>query len=221
TKPVAGISVQPFFVAPGCQNCLNETYRPPTRLARPPAWPARPPRLPAMLRRYSPLALLVFGLGISSALAQPRALEPADCPIEQVIDHCIDAELKEAAVQPAAPASNAELLRRLTLDLNGRIPTVAEMDRYLADADPHKKVQLVERLLASPLFVQHQVQEFAALLQSDDAPRKGPRKTPLHDYLQRSFAENRSWDRIFRDLLVPDDADPKLQGAGEFLKSRV
>src|SRR5438128_10882516 len=156
-----------------------------------------------MLRRYSPLALLVFGLGVSPA-AQPPALQPAERPIEQIIDHYIDAELKESEIQPAAPATDAELLRRLTLDLNGRIPTVAEMDRYLADSDPHKKVQLVERLLASPLFVQHQVQEFAALLQSDDAPRKGPRRTPLHDYLQRSFAENRSWDRIFRDLLLPD-----------------
>src|SRR5437868_5271395 len=102
---------------------------------RPPAWPARPPRLPAMLRRYFPLALLVFGLGVSPALAQPPALEPADRTIEQVIDHYIDAELNEAAVQPAAPASDAELLRRLTLDLNGRIPAVAEMDRYLSGAD--------------------------------------------------------------------------------------
>src|SRR5437899_11410066 len=112
-----------------------------------------------MLRRYPPLALLVFGLGFSPTFAQPPALQPADRPIEQAIDHYIDAELKEAAVQPAAPASDAELLRRLTLDLNGRIPTVAEMDSYVSGADPHKKVQLVERLLSSPLFEQHQVQE--------------------------------------------------------------
>jgi hypothetical protein len=175
-----------------------------------------------MRRRFPLLAPLLVALGVCPVLAgEPQALLPPDRPIEQVVDHYIDARLKESNTVPAPAAPDAELLRRLTLDLNGRIPTVMEMEQYLATSDPHRKVQLVDRLLESPCFVLHQVQEFAALLQADDTPKKGIKKSPLQDYLQRSFAENRPWDRIFRELMLPDDSDPKTQGSSDFLKSRV
>src|SRR5260370_23293142 len=132
-----------------------------SRLARPP--PSLRP--PTMLRRVYSLAFLVFGFGTSAARAdEPPQLLPADRPIEQVVDHYIDATLKEDKVSPAALAPDAELLRRLTLDLNGRIPTVAETDAYLASGDPPKKLPLVDRLLASACFARHQAQEFAALI---------------------------------------------------------
>lgn len=176
-----------------------------------------------MLRRVFSLTFLVFGFAASAAFAdEPAQLLPADRPIEQVVDHYIDATLKEEKVLPAAPAPDSELLRRLTLDLNGRIPTVAEMDAYLSNGDPQRKLQLVERLLASACFARHQAQEFAALLHGDDGSgSKGIKRTPLSGYLQKSFAENKPWDRIFRDVMLPDDANPKMQGAGEFLKTRV
>jgi hypothetical protein len=163
----------------------------------------------------------LLATGVSAAQAGEPLLLPPERPIEQVVDHYIDAELREAKVTPALPAGDAGLLRRLTLDLDGRIPTVAETDAYLASTDPQKKVHLVDRLLASPCFVRHQVQEFAALLKTDDRPKKGATKTALNEYLQKCFAENRPWDRIFRELMLPDDADPKTQGSGEFLKARV
>jgi hypothetical protein len=168
------------------------------------------------------VALFATALGVSTARADdPPALLPPDRPIEQVIDHYIDAGLKEANTPAVALAPDAELLRRLTLDLDGRTPTLAELDHYLASNNPQKKAQLVDRLLASPGYVLHQTQELAALFQTEEGPKKGARKTPLVDYLQRSVAENRTWDRIFRELLLPDDADPKTQGSGEFLKTRV
>jgi hypothetical protein len=43
----------------------------------------------------------------------------------------------------------------------------------------------------------------------------------MREYLQGAFAENRSWDRIFRDVMLPDDGDPKKKGASEFLRPRV
>jgi hypothetical protein len=168
------------------------------------------------------LALTLLALGACSARAdEPAMLLPPDRPIEQVVDHYIDALLKEEKITPAAPTTDAGLLRRLTLDLNGRIPTIVEMNQYLADSQSHKKVELVDRLLASPCFILHQVQEFAALLQSDDGPKRGAKKAALNEYLLKSFTENRPWDRIFREVMLPDDVDPKTQGSGDFLKSRV
>jgi hypothetical protein len=174
-----------------------------------------------MPRSIPYLALLAFGLAAAAARADAPALLPPDRPIEQVVDHYIAAELAEAKVTPAPLASDATLIRRLTLDLNGRIPTSAETDAYLTGSDPHKKAQLIDRLLASSAFARHQAVEFAALLQNDENASKGVKRTALNAFLLRSFTENRPWDRVFRDLLLPDDSDAKTQGSGEFLKTRI
>jgi hypothetical protein len=176
-----------------------------------------------MSLRFVALVLLVLGPVASVTLAQQPSVEllPADRAIEQVIDHYLDAELKKANLQPAPPANDAALLRRLSLDLIGRIPTVAETAAYVASTDADKKAKLVDRLLASASFVRHQTEEFNTLLQFDEPGRKGRRQGALRDYLRASFAQGRSWDRIFRDLLLPETADAKAAGAEDFLKGRV
>jgi Protein of unknown function (DUF1549)/Protein of unknown function (DUF1553) len=169
------------------------------------------------MRRIRALTLAVLGLAASTAMSA----EPADVSIEQAIDRAIDAGLNKAGLKAAAPADDATLLRRLTLDLIGRIPTVAETAAYVADTDPAKKSKLVDRLMASGGFARHQAQEFATLMQNDQKPRKGGKTTALRDYLRAGIAENRPWDRIFRELMLPDQVEPQVSGAEEFLKSRL
>jgi Protein of unknown function (DUF1549)/Protein of unknown function (DUF1553) len=175
-----------------------------------------------MLGARSATALLVVALSPLSALQaqdSDAALLPAAQPIEAAIDHYIDAGLREAGVVPAPRADDPTWLRRVTLDLVGRIPTVAETEQFLHDNDPQKAIKAVDRLLASGGFVRHQGQEFATMLQVEDGRR--PTRNALQDYLEAAFADHRGWDRIFREILLPDDNDPKQRGAGEFLKARV
>ncbi len=141
-------------------------------------------------------------------------LLPAEKAIAEVVDFYIDARLKEAAVTPAPPADDATLVRRLTLDLCGRIPTPAETQDYVASKDPDKRVKLVDRLLASPGFLRQQESELSTMLMA------GTRGS-LRVYLTKALADNRSWDQIYRELLTPDETDPKVKGAGEFIKQRV
>jgi hypothetical protein len=176
-----------------------------------------------MFARLTMLALLVSGWYACAAHTQEAAktLLPVDVPMDQVIDHYLDAALREAKIQPAPAADDATVIRRLTLDLNGRFPTVAETAEYLASSDPAKKVKLVDRLMASPAFVRHQAQEFFTFLQSQEEPRKGKKSTGLHEYLLLALGENRGWDRMFREMMLPDDSNPAVRGAGDFLKTRV
>jgi hypothetical protein len=153
--------------------------------------------------------------------AQSPNLLPADRTIQQAIDHYVDAQLKEAKVQPVAQADDATLLRRLTLDLNGRVPTVAELNEYLIGSSADKKAKLIERLIASPAYARHQAAEFFTLLQYSENVTRAPRRNALYNYLLASFNENRSWDQVFKELILPDEANTKQQGANEFLKSRV
>jgi hypothetical protein len=146
-------------------------------------------------------------------------LLPANRPIPEAIDHYIDARLADEKVKPAGPAADAALLRRLTLDLVGRIPTAAEASAYLASNDPAKKVKLVDRLMASPGYARHQVNEFDTMLSIVRGRRGGG--SNLREYLGRAFKENRSWDRMFRDLVLADEKEPVQKGAAQFLKGRI
>ena len=133
-------------------------------------------------------------------------LLPADRPIGEVVDHYIDAVLRRGGVKPADPADDATLFRRLTLDLAGRIPTAAESRAYVASTDPDKRARLVDRLMASPGFVRHQATELDTMLMA------GTRGS-LRDYLVKAVGENRPWDQIFRELMLPDQTD-KVQKVG-------
>ncbi len=165
-----------------------------------------------MARFLSSIVLLVCTF--SNLLAEEtKNLLPANRPIEAVIDHYINLKLKGANVTPAPLANDPTILRRVTLDLVGRIPTKYEVENYLADKSENKKTKLIDRLMASPGFVRHQAQEFYYLL--DEEGRNGS----LREYLRSCFKENRSWDQIFRELVLPDLTDAK--GAKEFLRSRV
>ena len=146
--------------------------------------------------------------------ASADELLPPDRPIEQVVDHYVDALLRQDNVKPAALADDAALLRRLTLDLVGRIPTSAELKAYLESKDPQKRVKLVDRLIAAPGFVRHQADAFETMLMAGNRDR-------LRGYLLLALKDNRPWDRIFRELMLPDDRDPAQKGASEFLKARV
>src|SRR4051794_38015840 len=110
-----------------------------------------------------PLAVLA-ALTIRTAGAPADDLLPPDRPVPAAVDHYLDARLKEDGVKPAPPADDATFLRRVTLDLAGRIPTAAELKEFLADPGADRRVRLVDRLLASPAFVRHQVNEFEVLL---------------------------------------------------------
>src|SRR5262245_43683281 len=167
---------------------------------------------PAM--RTPRLILPPVALFAAASLAAADDLLPPGQPVEQVIDHYLDARLKEEGVTPTGPADDANLIRRLTLDLAGRIPTVDETQAFVASSDPNKRVELVERLMSSPAFVRHQATEFDTMLMN------GTRGS-VRPYLLTALTEGRTWDRIYGDLMMPDENDPKRKPATEFLRQRV
>lgn len=161
--------------------------------------------------RFLPLAVLAFlicGLSIRS----DELLTPGRS-IEQVVDHYIDLRCQDENIKPTGPADDATFLRRVMLDLVGRIPTVSQTRAYVASTDPDKKVKLVEKLLASPAATRHLANDLDAFLMAGS-------RTNLREYLSRALGAGESWDRIYRALLVPND-DPSQKGAGEFLLARV
>jgi hypothetical protein len=180
--------------------------------------PLPPPEGPAiedytMRISYLPLAALA-ALLTGAGLAPADDLLPAGRPIEQVIDHYINLNLKEENVKAVGQADDATLIRRLTLDLIGRIPTVGETRSYVESTDGDKRAKLVDRLMASPAFIRHQATELDTVLMAGT-------RASMRDYLVKALTANRSWDQVFRELMLPDETKPDLKGSGEFLRQRV
>jgi len=141
-----------------------------------------------------------------------KDLPPASLPIEKVVDQLITAKLKKSRVKPAPLGPDANLARRLTLDLAGRIPTAAEAQEFAASKAKDKRAQLADRLMASPGFARHMVHELDWLLMAGE-------RTDLRSYLTPAVEDARPWDRVFRELVTARDADAK--GSSAFLRARV
>jgi len=161
--------------------------------------------------------LALPALLLCAGLAPAADLLPPDRPVPDVIDHYVSAKLQRSGTTPAPQADDYTLVRRLTLDVVGRIPTPPETRAYVESIDPAKREKLVDRLMASTAFVRHQATQFDAML-AGPSTRGG---SGLRDYLTRALGENRPWDQVFRELLLPDESNPKTKGAADFLRSRV
>jgi hypothetical protein len=137
-------------------------------------------------------------------------------PLARAIDAEIDRRLAERKVTVSPPAEDAEFLRRVHLDLTGRIPTYRRAVLFLDSTNPDKRSQLIDELLASPRFGQHQATVWHNLLAPPDpgvnAKGKGGRDT-FSPWLAEQFNRERGWDAIVRDLLTvegPLNANPQI-----------
>ncbi|MBI1900350.1 MAG: PSD1 domain-containing protein [Planctomycetia bacterium] len=79
------------------------------------------------------------------------AVKNAEWP-RSAIDYFVLAKLDQIGLSPSPEAGKETLIRRLSLDLRGLLPSVQEVDDFLADDRPDAYEQLVDRLLASPRY---------------------------------------------------------------------
>jgi hypothetical protein len=121
-------------------------------------------------------------------------------------------------VTPAPAADDGEYIRRVTLDLVGRVPTLPETTAYLADRAPDKRERLVDRLLASPGFGEHWADLTESLLFGGEPDRKIERDDP-RSYFVTAFNENWRYDRVATDILTATGT-LRDNPAGAFLVAR-
>ena len=145
-------------------------------------------------------------LGQSPTPAQERV--PLHARIDQLVN-----QSSVGAMSLVAP--DADFLRRAYLDLTDRVPAAAEVRTFLADADPHKRRAVVERLLTSPQFDQRLAEWLDVSLMERRAEAQIP-PAEWRKYLVDSVAANKPYDQLAREILSADGADPALRPAVKF-----
>jgi hypothetical protein len=155
-----------------------------------------------MLRPASYLPLLcTLLLSTASAQAADRPGSDADA-LAATIDQRLAERWAAAHVEPAPPADDAEFLRRVSLSLVGKIPSVAAARDFLSDTRPDKRRRLVERLLNSPEYVSHLTNVWRAILLPEQATEDPGLRDSFQGWLRARLQANTGYDRMVREILT-------------------
>ena len=151
---------------------------------------------------------------------QPRAPMSQEVILKAAarIDTTVLAGLKKSKTPPNPQTTDAQLVRRLYLDIIGRIPTEQETQAFLGDASSGKRAALINTLLNSPGYTMHMYNWLADMLRVKDDYGKGAKAFLYEDWLKDQIAMNRPWDAMVRDMLTADGRLNENGAAGFLLR---
>ncbi len=153
------------------------------------------------------VAILMLGIaGFGSASAGE------DLPTR--IDAIIVSSANGESVGPTC--DDTTFVRRIYLDLAGRIPSSQEATTFLASTETNKRTVLIDSLLASPDYPRRMRDLFHAMLME----RRGD-NAEWTKFLETSFEANKPWDQLVREILDPDSDNEAVRGAAFFHTRRL
>ncbi|MBP3957911.1 DUF1549 domain-containing protein [Gemmata sp. G18] len=147
------------------------------------------------------------------------ALGRAEEPLRVRIDKHITNGASDYKKRAAPLSNDEEFLRRVTLDLAGTTPTVAELNDFLADSAKDKRAKLIDKLLAGAGYARRMAWHFDVMLMERRPDAKVPR-AEWELYLRTVFSANKPYDAFVRELLSTDGGDAKTRAAAKFVLDR-
>jgi hypothetical protein len=146
-------------------------------------------------------------------VATGREVSLPEVPDSDYVDREVFAKLRALGIEPSGPASDAEFLRRVTLDVIGNLPSLAEVRGFLADESPEKRTRVIDALLAHPMHAALWANRFLDVTGCDVSAMEGPdelrprRARMWYDWLCKRFADNVSYGEIARGILCATSRD--------------
>jgi hypothetical protein len=171
---------------------------------------------------------LVITLAVSGSVAQAGPGTPSRGERANFVDEHIFGKMERDGVRPAPVASDAEFLRRVTLDLTGRLPEVDAARKFLADDDPDKRDKLIDSLFpALPTqgfgrrpsrigpFLDRWTTFFNDLFRNNEQLREGINS--FHNYTYRVLEMNVPYDKFVRRLITAEALSTWTTGRANFV----
>ena len=141
----------------------------------------------------------------SQILVLPKGLEFTypDEPDANAIDALVAAKLKKLRIAPSGLCNDEEFLRRVTLDVVGLLPTVAEYEAFMSSSDPDKRAKVVDELLGRKEFAEIWVSKWAEMLQVRQVPNQISQKGMFlyYNWLVEKLQSNTPMDELAKDIL--------------------
>jgi len=138
----------------------------------------------------------------------PAGFQYPDTPATNFIDREVLAKLKRLNMVPSDLSSDAEFLRRVTIDTIGSLPTPDEVRAFLADQSADKRARKIDELLAHPLHAALWATKLSDVTGNNTdslenpVPLKAKRSQQWHDWLRKRIADNVPYDQIVHGILT-------------------
>ncbi|TWU60085.1 hypothetical protein Poly51_03590 [Rubripirellula tenax] len=159
---------------------------------------AKPPKinLPASVTSKPTLKMDVAAVNANSRSSVASAADRLDSLVED--------KLREKNVAPNPIASDEVFLRRVYLDVAGRIPTLGEANAFLESSDSEKREQLIDDLLGSPDYVSNFYNFWADVLRLVERPTVNNVADPYLGYVKDSIRTNKKYNAWVYEMLTAD-----------------
>lgn len=154
-----------------------------------------PGRVGVMVRFQGLVNVFNAAIPLGTASVHPEPLN--------FIDEHVFRNLELIGVGSSRLCDDATFVRRVTLDIAGRIPSSTEAREFLLDDDPEKRSKLIDRLLQSPSYADYFANKWTALLKNrrDDASDITS-NFAFHAWVRDSLLANVPYDQLVRELLA-------------------
>ncbi len=141
----------------------------------------------------------------TTPLQTPADLVPPAAEFARTfLDEQVLAHLRKLGLPPSSVCDDATFLRRVTIDIAGRLPTSEETQQFLADSDAGKRDRLIDRLLDSEDYAHNFATKWSAILRNkrpnNELHRHG--SYAFYDWIRQSIAENKPYSEFVRDIIT-------------------
>jgi hypothetical protein len=119
------------------------------------------------------------------------------------IDEMIFAKLKTIGMPPSPLCDDATFIRRVSLDIAGRLPNLDETRKFVADAAPDKRDRLIDSLLGSAEYADFFANKWSALLRNKRTkPADARGNFAFHDWIRDAMLANKPYDQFVREIVA-------------------
>src|SRR5581483_4669681 len=163
---------------------------------------------------------------ITSTMEMPdvELAAPQDIPRKNFIDNILFDRMARDNVQSAPVCTDAEFIRRVYLDLTGRIPAASAVTSFLSDTNPNKRDALVDSLVGSPEYVDKWTMFFGDLFRNTARATNVTRYTggrdAFYNYIKNSVSANKSYSQMATEMITAGStasADNFVNGEANFI----
>ncbi len=136
--------------------------------------------------------------------SMPLGVEIKSLPTQQnFIDELVFNKLQKLGIPPSQISSDSMFVRRLYLDLTGRLPSAAQAQSFVESKDPKKRDKLIDTLLDSNSYADYFANKWSAILRNQKVNNNYARGTyAFHDWIRESFLRNKPYDEFVREILA-------------------
>src|SRR5262249_17385473 len=142
-------------------------------------------------------------------------VQATDLQRKNFIDDILFGRMERDGIASAPLCTDEEFLRRVSLDLTGRIPSPDDVTSFLQDQNPSKRDTLVDRLIGSPEYVDKWTMFFGDLYKNTIAPTNitlyADGRDAYYNYIKNAIAENKNYAIVAREM-IDHDGDSFVNG---------